>query len=485
MSRGDIALVTHPERTLLLIVADGVRHDVLARRIAEGHLPNLAARAQRGGLYRVSTVFPSVTGPAYAPFLMGRFPAQVGIPGLRWYDRARERCRFPPFARSYSGPEIWWLDHDLDPAHPTLLELATPSVAGASMLGRGARGSRHPGRGVSWMLRAVGPHFRGDLDAWRRLEIEVANVILGHLRRSRLRLAVMAFLLPDKYAHALGADTAPVHRSLADIDAFVGEATDIATRGGWQDQLDVWVVADHGHGAVTQHDDIADAVRDEGWRVLAHPKTWVRRPQVAVMVGGNAMGHVYVDLARRVRQWRPHLDEWTALEALLVSRDSVDFVAVAEGAHTVRVRTRTRGDALVLCEGTGAQARWSYRCDGGDPLGLGGDLVALDSVAAHDATSDSDYPDALVQLAAVVPSPRAGDFIVSATPGWDFRDRYEPTPHVSTHGALHREHMAVPLLIDRPVARTPRRTADVMPSALSLLGIRWPGVLDGIDCLTV
>jgi len=203
------------------------------------------------------------------------------------------------------------------------------------------------------------------------------------------------------------------------------------------------------------------------------------------MVGGNAMGHVYVDLARRVRQWRPHLDEWAALEALLVSRDSVDFVAVAEGAHTVRVRTRTRGDALVLCEGTGTQARWSYRCDGGDPLGLGGDLVALDSVAAHDATSDSDYPDALVQLAAVVPSPRAGDFIVSATPGWDFRDRYEPTPHVSTHGALHREHMAVPLLIDRPVARTPRRTADVMPSALSLLGIRWPGVLDGIDCLTV
>ncbi|HEX4932071.1 MAG TPA: alkaline phosphatase family protein, partial [Gemmatimonadaceae bacterium] len=257
------------DRTLLLIVADGVRPDVLGRRLAEGHLPNLAARRARGALYEVSSVFPSVTGPAYAPFLMGRFPAQVGIPGLRWFDRARERCRIPPFARSYSGPEIWWLDHDLDPGHPTLLELATPSVAGASMLGRGARGRRHPGRGVSWMLRAMAPHFRGDLAAWRRLEGEVAHVILGHLRRRRPRIAVMAFLLPDKFAHKYGADTPPVHASLGDLDAFVGEATEIARRNGWEDRLDVWVVADHGHATVTRHDDIADSIRDGGWRVLA------------------------------------------------------------------------------------------------------------------------------------------------------------------------------------------------------------------------
>lgn len=479
-----VSATSPTDRTLLLIVADGVRPDVLARRMAQGHLPNLAARTARGGAYEVSSVFPSVTGPAYAPFLMGRFPAQVGIPGLRWYDRGRERCRFPPFARSYSGPEIWWLDHDLDPSHPTLLELATPSVAGASMLGRGARGRRHPGRGVSWMLKAVAPHFRGDLDAWRRLEGQVSNVILDHLRRDRPRFAVMAFLLPDKFAHKFGPDTPQVHASLGDLDAFVGNATDIARRNGWEDRLDLWVVADHGHATVTRHDDIADAVRDSGWRVLAHPTTWVRRPQVAVMVGGNAMGHVYVDLDKRARPWRLQLTEWQGLESLLLSRESVDFVATAEGPHRVRVHTRGRGDALVLREGDGAAARFSYRCEGGDPLGMGGDLVALDAQTAHDAAARSDYPDALVQLAAIVPSPRAGDFILSATPGWDFRDRFEPTPHVSTHGALHREHMTVPLLVDRPLARTPRRTADVMPSALAALGIPFRGALDGVDCVT-
>jgi arylsulfatase A-like enzyme len=69
--------------------------------------------------------------------------------------------------------------------------------------------------------------------------------------------------------------------------------------------------------------------------------------------------------------------------------------------------------------------------------------------------------------------------VLSAAPGWDLRDRFEPTPHRSTHGALHREQIMVPLLVDAPVARTPLRSADVMPSALELLGLARPAMLDG------
>ena len=69
--------------------------------------------------------------------------------------------------------------------------------------------------------------------------------------------------------------------------------------------------------------------------------------------------------------------------------------------------------------------------------------------------------------------------MLSAARGWDFRARYEPIPHVSSHGALHREHMDVPLLINRPSVRTPRRTVDVMPSVLAALGLDIPGGLDG------
>jgi arylsulfatase A-like enzyme len=69
--------------------------------------------------------------------------------------------------------------------------------------------------------------------------------------------------------------------------------------------------------------------------------------------------------------------------------------------------------------------------------------------------------------------------ILSASRDWDFRARFEPIPHVSSHGALHRDHMTVPLLLDRPAAHRPRRTTDVMPSALAALGLDVPAGLDG------
>ena len=97
----------------------------------------------------------------------------------------------------------------------------------------------------------------------------------------------------------------------------------------------------------------------------------------------------------------------------------------------------------------------------------------------------TDYPDSLVQIANLAGSARAGEVILSAARGWDFRAHYEPIPHVSTHGALHREHMLVPLLVNRPPARTPRRTVDVMPSALAALGKAIPPGLDGASFVRV
>ena len=90
-------------------------------------------------------------------------------------------------------------------------------------------------------------------------------------------------------------------------------------------------------------------------------------------------------------------------------------------------------------------------------------------------------PDSLVQIAHLVTASRSGDILLSASRDWDYRARYEPIPHVSSHGALHREHMMVPLLLNRPPARTPRRTVDTMPSALTALGITPPKTLEGVS----
>jgi len=96
-----------------------------------------------------------------------------------------------------------------------------------------------------------------------------------------------------------------------------------------------------------------------------------------------------------------------------------------------------------------------------------------------DATRDGNYPDAIVQILSLAGSPRAGDVILSAAPGWDFRKRYEPIPHRSSHGALHRDHMMVPLLLNRAAAGIPRRTTDLFASALDALGVAPPALMDG------
>jgi len=138
------------------------------------------------------------------------------------------------------------------------------------------------------------------------------------------------------------------------------------------------------------------------------------------------------------------------------------------------VSSAQRGTAIVERDG----GTYRYRRESGDPLGVGAD-VAGSADEAYDATRDGDYPDAIVQIATLAASSRAGDIILSATPGWDFRARYEPIPHRSAHGALHRDHMLVPLLTNRPTARTPRRTTDVFASALAALGVAAPKQLDG------
>jgi hypothetical protein len=122
----------------------------------------------------------------------------------------------------------------------------------------------------------------------------------------------------------------------------------------------------------------------------------------------------------------------------------------------------------------------SYMPRSGDPLGIG-EQCDLNVNSAYDACVESDYPDALVQIASLVESPRSGEIILSASRNWDYRARYEPIPHVSSHGALHREHMLVPLLLNRAVSGNPRRTVDVMPSAVSALGIESPSRLDGVS----
>ena len=480
--------------SVIILVADGARPDSLARAIDDGALPALARLRAEGGLFTVTSAFPSVTGPAYAPFVMGRFPGPIGLPGLRWFDRARTRRTFPDGTRSYVGAEMRHLDGDLDADAPTIFELvgagqgdgaaddaAGGSIAALNMIGRGLRRGDVLARSARWALRAAHTHFRGDVSGWLDIDREVGRAVARRVREQRPAVTFAAFTGADKSSHSEGHDAPIVLDALRIVDETAALLRDDAERDGRWDRTHLWIVSDHGHSPVHEHEDLAALVASWGHRVLSHPWVYrVRRPDVAVMVSGNAMAHLYLDPALRERPWWPALGgDHGELLARLLERPAVDLALLPHSPTRCEVRSATRGGAFVeVSEGDSGAARYSYLPIDGDPLGVG-PLHGVDAMVAHAATMDSDYPDGIVQIAHLAGSARSGEIILSAARGWDFRARYEPIPHVSSHGALHREHMLVPLLVNRPPSRAPLRTTDVMPSALRALGIEVPAGLDG------
>ncbi|MGQ0649607.1 MAG: alkaline phosphatase family protein [Gemmatimonadaceae bacterium] len=460
---------------VIILVADGARPDTLASAMDRGELPALAQLRAEGGAHTIVTAWPSVTGVAYTPFLMGRYPGPVGLPGLRWFDRTRRIGRFLGHSRSYVGSEMRRVDADLSAEAPTMFELTKGRLGALTVIQRGLPWRDRLGFGARFTARAAVTHFRGNVRGWLSIDRDIGASLARRIRREKPEFVFAALTGIDKTSHSEGHDAGLVREAMQIVDAIAAEIRHDAEReGAWQD-THLWVVSDHGHSPVEHHDDLAELFRDRGFRTLSHPWTFGNSHQLAVMVSGNAMAHVYLDLSRRERPFWPALrDRWREPVEELAARESVDLAILPHSATTAEVRSRSRGTATIEKQ----HGRYSYRPQSGDPLGIG-EVGQVCACEALDATADSDYPDGIVQIANLAGSDRSGEVILSAARCWDFRERYEPIPHVSSHGALHREHMLVPLLTSHAPRHVPRRTVDVMPSALTALGRCVPRGLDG------
>ncbi len=281
--------------TVLIIVADGVRADVLAEAMAAGRAPALAQLRADGASYDVTTVFPSVTGLAYVPFVAGRHPVSAGIPGLRWFDRTRAHLRGPAHARSYIGWAMRHFDADMTADVETLFAQATPAFGAMTMVARGLPHAHWMGRSLYWQLRGARVHFlRGGLRGWHAFDRDVAGRAAAWVRRRRPRFGLAAILSPDKASHARGHGAPEVFDAIRVVDDLVAELRHDAERAGRWDRTHLWIVSDHGHAPVPQHDELVEVLGDAGVKAVAHP---VLRGALAadavVGVIGNAMAHVY------------------------------------------------------------------------------------------------------------------------------------------------------------------------------------------------
>jgi hypothetical protein len=225
------------------------------------------------------------------------------------------------------------------------------------------------------------------------------------------------------------------------------------------------VVCDHGHEPVKEHFDLGPRIAKElGAKTAYHSsRAWRFNPEVICAVSGNAMAHLYL------KKPMPELTDW------LLTKPAIDIVATRE-PESNKIRVDSRRGSAMLSEKAG---RIKYKLLTTDPFGYATIPKKLDHETALQITAATGHPDGLLQLAQIFRSGRTGDVVVSATPGFDLRDRFERPEHRSSHGALHVAHMSVPLAISSPVEGGPVRTADVFSMVLEHLGIATPAGVDG------
>jgi len=459
---------------------DGARPDVTRDLLDRGDLPNLARWViEPGGFTVGSTVFPSTTGVAYLPFLYGCFPGTADIPGIRWLDRRaaagdwREQWRG---ARSYCGVQNSWLNRDLR-CGPSIFELVSESLAICSPLTNGLR----PGASLARRRRALlGPlaHYAGTYPA---LDAAVADAWIETAGRRDWRFQFVVFPGPDGITHLKD----PFHRAVLDsyraIDRALGRFVERVRTAG--EVPDLFVAADHGGSVMRVHRDIAVELERSGVAALRHPMhVWRREARVAVMVSGNASAQLYFEPRSGRLTPRTEAELPADLVRRLLAFDEVRLGACRDD----------RGGVMVLADG-GVRARLTedgdrigYEPLTGDPLGLGGrgPRTAEDRELLA-RTLGTDLPDAPRQLLQLFRSARAGDLVLAARLGADFRDAWEIPEHKAGHGSLIADHMAVPIAASIPLPAGPLRTVDLMPTMLERLDVIPPAGIDGVAFSTL
>ncbi len=464
-------------RRCVFFLADGARLDVMSRLLQKGDLENIQKYVvEPGALIRGVTVFPSTTGPAYVPYLFGRFPGRCNLPGIRWFDRRYYEGN--PFSlrrfRSYAGPQSFLVNRDLESSTPSLFNLIPKSVSILNEMtgGMGASGKNRT-RYLKYYLM-MKSHFTERSDSVD----EVAGKILEDSLDSSPEFIFCVLTSIDSYSHRYH----PFHRRVIDsyrrLDRSVGAVAEkIRKSRGLDDTLFV-IGSDHGLTATHSHFDSLGFLRNRGFRPLYY--TNVLRHYLdadsSVMVSGNSMAHYYF---RGEKGWteRAAADRTREISDSLCSLPATDLVCVASGGDGQEVSVRNSGGEAAL--GFCGEDRIYYRCISGNPLGYDFRSREMTSSESLDLTINSDYPDAPMQILQLFESSRTGDVVLSARPGYDLRSAHENPEHRGSHGSLHKDHMLVPVLLSIPAVRDYARTADVFPTILRYLDIDVPEGIDG------
>src|SRR4051794_29249009 len=349
------ARMSAPFTRAFFFLLDGARVDLFSELLQRGDLPNLARYLVEPGRFTpATTVFPSVTGVAYVPYLTGMFPGRANIPGYRWFDRDHYQRR--PISlmrfRNYHGLGSYMMDRDLSKDARTLFEIVKPSSNIFSGISRGTGFRRNAG--YFRRIPAAIKWFRtGD---WEHIDRAGERFLLRAARRRHEKFTFHTTYSIDEYSHHHGPFSDRARNSYLDFDRVIGKlGAQLRATGQLETSL-LMMGADHGHTEVKEHFDLERFIEQRGLRTLYFPKQvkrWVGA-NAAVMVAGNGMGHIYLKGPGKWSERPPaemHLEEHPSLVEDLLANEAVGHVIYRpHSAGEVRVRSRM-GEASITLAG--------------------------------------------------------------------------------------------------------------------------------------
>ena len=473
----------------LLLVLDGIRPDVLRAAIREGEAPNLGAIAERGeAVWDAVSVFPSITPAATAAIATGEAPAKSGIVGHAWYDEDERRVVvYGAMTETVmaSGPikvfhnNVWRMNRDdlhastlfetlhdsgFDGAcvnfpvrrgphtHPIRMKTVEGYLKGGRYLGPSVKGPKEYFMGDLFYSRDTGFSGRkangGVLRSVGINDDYAARVGAMFLKEKAAPFNLVYFFKGDSIAHHHGLEAQ--RRWLATADEYVAR---IFEAGGGVDRVledyAVLALSDHGHAPLLPKKRFVDLRRIPGQKVSSGVKARFGSGTTVVVVPNGRSALLYL---------REDVELESVVERLVVRR-GVDLAAwLEDGWATVR----RPGREVRFRPGSGPEDPF------GRPWELEGDPRALDIDLTGGSLGYGEYPDALERLWGCLHSPRCGDVVLSATPGYTFGEISGGYHTASDHGSLHASDSNVFVLASGVPA--PHRITDVTPTLLSHFG---------------
>ena len=447
----------------------------MSRLASAGELPNIAQSfIHEGYSYEGVTVLPSVSNVAYIPMLTGQYPGTADVPGLRWVEKSSftRGKLFLRGHRSYIAPGHLKMDGDLSDDLETLFELTPDSVGVRCDVRRGlSNGSKAAGQ-LAFMPQMFLAHYLRRGGFVDRAVMAQALSWLHKTHDRKPRFAFLPLVDVDKVSHRYGPEHVRTLRAYRGLDLLIGKlVTELKQQRLWE-RTHLMITSDHGHTETRQHLDMSALVSELGYSVFEYPNVYRRSADAAVMVSGNSFGNIYLSSGGK---WEAPLtsdeleNEHGKVLRALERREEVEWFAYRGTGTEVKVVSACGEAVLDLDDG-----HYTYAFNGADPLQLGLRHNRIRYADALKKTAESQFPDALEQLRYLFQSDRTGDIIVTAKPGYDLRGWREFPEHRSSHGALCREHMAVPILSNVPLSAFSdgmARTVDLFPTVVEGLGL--------------